>query len=118
MLVAGACGEWRGRREAGSGASHSAVRVGYLLPLTGVFTKNGTSEQDGFKLGLQHFGTSVDGHPIQVTYADDQGQPAVSLSDARQLVTSDHAQVVEGPLLSSADRGGRTVRARPGDPGG
>ena len=44
----------------------------------------------------------MDGHPIQVTYANDQGEPAVSLSDARQLVTSDHVQVVEGPLLSSA----------------
>jgi branched-chain amino acid transport system substrate-binding protein len=67
-----------------------------------VFTKNGSSEQDGFKLGLKHFGNSVDGHPIQVTYANDQGEPSVSLSDARQLVTSDHVQVVEGPLLSSA----------------
>jgi branched-chain amino acid transport system substrate-binding protein len=76
--------------------------VGYLLPLTGVFTRNGTSELDGFKLGLAHFGTSVDGHPIQVTYDDDQGLPAVSLSDARQLVTSVHVQVVEGPLVSSA----------------
>src|SRR6202035_2419618 len=100
-LVVAACGSG-GSPGGGSRASHSAVRVGYLLPLTGVFTKNGTSEQDGFKLGLKHFGTSVDGHPIQVTYADDQGQPAVSLSDARQLVTSDHVQVVEGPLLSSA----------------
>ena len=85
-----------------SSTSHSAVKVGYLLPLTGVFTKNGSSEQNGFKLGLKHFGNSVDGHPIQVTYANDQGEPSVSLSDARQLVTSDHVQVVEGPLVSSA----------------
>jgi branched-chain amino acid transport system substrate-binding protein len=85
-----------------SASSHAPVKVGYLLPLTGIFTKNGTSEQDGFKLGLQHFGTSVDGHPIQVTYANDQGDPSVSLSDARRLVTSDHVQVMEGPLISSA----------------
>jgi branched-chain amino acid transport system substrate-binding protein len=90
----------------GSGSSgsspHAPIKVGYLLPLTGVFTKNGLSEQDGFKLGLKHFGTSVDGHPIQVTYANDQGEPAVSLSQARQLVTADHVQAVEGPLLSSS----------------
>ena len=85
-----------------SASSHAPVKVGYLLPLTGIFTKNGTSEQDGFELGLKHFGTSVDGHPIQVTYANDQGDPSVSLSDARQLVTSDHVQVMEGPLISSA----------------
>src|SRR5689334_22381325 len=81
---------------------HSPIKVGYLLPLTGVFTKNGVSEQNGFKLGLKHFGTSVDGHPIQVTYANDQGDPTVSLSMARQLVTADHVQVMEGPLISSA----------------
>ena len=98
--LAAACGS-SGSSTGGAGA-HTPVKVGYLLPLTGVFTKNGISEQNGFKLGLQHFGSSVDGHPIQVTYDNDQGEPAVSLSDARQLVTSDHVQVVEGPLVSSA----------------
>ena len=85
-----------------SASAHTPIKVGYLLPLTGIFTKNGTSEQNGFKLGLKHFGTSVDGHPIQVTYANDQGDPTVSLSMARQLVTSGHVQVMEGPLISSA----------------
>ena len=98
--LAAACGS--GSSSAGSGSAHAPVKVGYLLPLTGVFTRNGTSELDGFKLGLAHFGSSVDGHPIQVTYDDDQGLPAVSLSDARQLVTSVHVQAIEGPLISSA----------------
>jgi branched-chain amino acid transport system substrate-binding protein len=100
-VLLAACGS-SGGGGGGSGSSHTPVKVGYLLPLTGVFTKNGLSEQDGFKLGLKHFGTSVDGHPIQVTYDNDQGEPAVSLSDARQLVTADHVQAIEGPLLSSA----------------
>lgn len=86
---------------AGSGGSHSAVQVGYLLPLTGVFTSNGTSEENGFKLGLKTFGSSVDGHPLNVTYLNTQGEPTVAQSDAVQLVTRDHVQVVEGPLVSS-----------------
>jgi branched-chain amino acid transport system substrate-binding protein len=101
-VLLAACGSSGSGNSTGSSGSHTPVKVGYLLPLTGVFTKNGLSEQDGFKLGLQHFGTSVDGHPIQVTYDNDQGEPAVSLSDARQLVTADHVQAIEGPLLSSA----------------
>jgi branched-chain amino acid transport system substrate-binding protein len=101
-LLAAACGSGSGSSSGSSAAPHAPVKVGYLLPLTGVFTKNGTSEQNGFKLGLKHFGSTVDGHPIQVTYANDQGEPSVSLSDARQLVTSGHVQVVEGPLVSSA----------------
>jgi branched-chain amino acid transport system substrate-binding protein len=102
-VLLAACGSSGSGNSSGSGSSaHTPIKVGYLLPLTGVFTKNGLSEQDGFKLGLKRFGTSVDGHPIQVTYANDQGEPAVSLSQARQLVTGQHVQVVEGPLLSSA----------------
>jgi branched-chain amino acid transport system substrate-binding protein len=85
----------------GAGSAAAPVRVGYLLPLTGVFTSNGTDEQDGFKLGLANFGSSVDGHPITVTYLNTEGTPAIALSDATQLVTRDHVQVVEGPLVSS-----------------
>lgn len=86
----------------GSGSSPgSPVKVGYLLPLTGVFTSNGTTEENGFKLGLKAFGSSVDGHPIDVTYLNTQGEPTVALSDATELVTRDHVQLVEGPLVSS-----------------
>jgi branched-chain amino acid transport system substrate-binding protein len=86
----------------GSGAgANSPVKVGYLLPLTGVFTSNGTTEENGFKLGLKTFGSSVDGHPIDVTYLNTQGQPTVALSDAAQLMTRDRVQLVEGPLVSS-----------------
>jgi branched-chain amino acid transport system substrate-binding protein len=85
----------------GGSGSGSAVKVGYLLPLTGVFTSNGTTEENGFKLGLKTFGSSVDGHPIDVTYLNTQGQPAVALSDATQLVARNRVQLVEGPLVSS-----------------
>lgn len=98
-VLAAACGASGGGT---SSSPHAPIKVGYLLPLTGVFTKNGVSEENGFKLGLRQFGTSVDGHPIQVTYDNDQGEPSVSLSDARQLVTSAGVQVIEGPLVSSA----------------
>ena len=61
-LALAACGSSGSSGATASGGSSSPVRVGYLLPLTGVFTSNGTSEEDGFKLGLTTFGTSVDGH--------------------------------------------------------
>ena len=84
-----------------AGGAGSAVKVGYLLPLTGVFTSNGTTEEQGFKLGLKTFGRSVDGHPIDVTYLNTQGQPTVALTDATELVARDRVQLVEGPLVSS-----------------
>lgn len=86
---------------AGNGASNSPVKVGYLVPLTGTTAANGLDEERGFNLGLQQFGKVVDGHPIQVTYLDTQSSPSVALSDARELVSQDHVQVVEGPLLAN-----------------
>jgi branched-chain amino acid transport system substrate-binding protein len=100
-LALAACGGSGSSGTGGVGGSHSAVQVGYLLPLTGVFTSNGTSEENGFKLGLKNFGSSVDGHPIDVTYLNTQGEPTVALSDATELVTRNHVQLVEGPLVSS-----------------
>jgi branched-chain amino acid transport system substrate-binding protein len=100
-LVLAACGGSGSSGAAGGSGAHSAVQVGYLLPLTGVFTSNGVSEENGFKLGLKNFGSSVDGHPVTVTYLNTQGEPTVAESDAVQLVTRDHVQVVEGPLVSS-----------------
>jgi branched-chain amino acid transport system substrate-binding protein len=96
-LALAACGS----SSTSGGGSDSPVNVGYLLPLTGVFTSNGTSEENGFKLGLKNFGDTVDGHPIDMTYLNTQGEPAVALTDASQLVTRDHVQLVEGPLVSS-----------------
>jgi hypothetical protein len=55
--LAAACGSGSSNSPSSSSA-HAPIKVGYLLPLTGVFTRNGTSELDGFKLGLAHFGTS------------------------------------------------------------
>ena len=102
LAACGGSGSAGGGPGAGGGSgSSSPVKVGYLVPLTGVYTSNGASEQNGFKLGLKTFGSSVDGHPIDVTYTDTQGQPTNALSSAVQLVTRDHVQIVEGPLLSS-----------------
>jgi branched-chain amino acid transport system substrate-binding protein len=99
VLTLAACGA-SGSSATGSGGA--PVRVGYLLPLTGPFTNNGMAEENGFKLGLKDYGATVDGHSIQVTYLNDQGEPTVSLSDAVQLVARDHVQVIEGPLVSSS----------------
>src|SRR5487761_1060673 len=95
-----ACGG-SGGSSGGTGSSDSPVKVGYLVPLTGTTAANGQDEERGFNLGLQQFGKVVDGHPVQVTYLDTQSSPTVALSDARELVSQDHVQVVEGPLLAN-----------------
>lgn len=100
-LVLAAFGSTGGAAGASSKSS-APIRVGFVLPLTGNFAANGKLEEEGFELGLRELGSKVDGHKITVHYADGHGTPVVSLSVATGLVTSDHVQVMEGPLVSSS----------------
>ena len=78
------------------------IVVGNLLELSGPFAANGKQLEDGWNLGLHDFGSSVDGHKIDTIFEDEQGDPTVALSDARQLVGQDHAALLEGPVIASA----------------
>ncbi len=81
-------------------AKKSPINVAYLVPLTGTAAANGKDEENGFNLGLKHFGSTVDGHKIVVTYLTTHGTPTVALSDAKKAVKTLHVNVVEGPLLA------------------
>jgi branched-chain amino acid transport system substrate-binding protein len=100
VTATAACASSPASSGTGSG-SKSPIKVGYLVPLTGTAAANGQDEQRGFNLGLQQFGKVVNGHSIQVTFLDTQSSPTVALSDARELVSQDHVQVMEGPLLAN-----------------
>jgi branched-chain amino acid transport system substrate-binding protein len=102
-LLLAACGSSASSSSGAASASGSSspVKVGYLVPLTGTAAANGQDEERGFNLGLQQFGKTVDGHPIQVTYLDTGSSASVALSDARELVSQDHVQLMEGPLLAN-----------------
>ena len=98
---ASACGGGSGSSSGSSGGGNTdPIVVGFELPLTGNFAANGKNEQNGFELGLDTFGREVDGHPIEVRYADTKGDPATALTSARKLV-QDGVTVFQGPLIAS-----------------
>lgn len=95
-----------GTSAGGSGTSSSSgsktpVKVAYVVPLTGTAAANGKDEENGFNLGLKHFGSTVDGHKITVKYLDSQMTPTVGLSDAKKAIKTTHVNLVEGPLLAN-----------------
>ena len=100
-VVASACGGGSSSSSgSGGGSNKDPIVVGFELPLTGNFSANGKNEQNGFELGLDTFGREVDGHPIEVRYADTKGDPATALTTARKLV-QDGVAVFQGPLVAS-----------------
>ncbi|MGH9104037.1 MAG: ABC transporter substrate-binding protein [Acidimicrobiales bacterium] len=85
----------------GGSGGKSPIVVGYEVPLTGVAAPDGKQEEQGWKIGLKDFGSSVDGHKITTYFTDTQGDPTIAVSDARNLVQQKHINILEGPLLAN-----------------
>ena len=97
-LAAAACGG-----TAGSSAAHTTpFAIGFELEPSGPFAANGKQIQDGWYLGLHDFGDTVAGRKIEATFVDEQGDPNVALTQARQLWQVDHVQMLEGPTAANA----------------
>lgn len=87
-------------KPAASGASNAPIKIGVLQPLTGIYANQGKDDTDGFNLYIDSIGGTVDGRKIQVILADDQGQPDVGLTKAKQLVDNDHVQILAGGTIT------------------
>jgi branched-chain amino acid transport system substrate-binding protein len=89
-----------GGREAG--AQQGPIKIGMIIPLTGVFASNGRDMQNGFTLALVQAGNQAAGREIQLIIEDDQGTPAQSLTKARKLVELDKVDLLAGPLTANS----------------
>lgn len=83
-------------------AQNEPIKIGVVLPLTGNPAVSGLTNQAGMKLYFDSIGNKVDGRPLNIIYADDQGGAAdVALTKARQLVESDGVQVLMGGVTTA-----------------
>lgn len=77
------------------------VKIGMLVPLTGIFTRNGREALDGTRMYLDEIGGKVNGRPIELFVEDTEGKPDVGLTKARKLVERDGVHMLKG-IVSSA----------------
>jgi branched-chain amino acid transport system substrate-binding protein len=77
------------------------IRIGVMAALSGVGAASGTDMINGWKLYWQQHGASIDGHPVQMFYEDDAGDPNTALTKARLLVTGHHVDMLVGNLFAS-----------------
>jgi len=78
------------------------IKIGLIIPLTGVFAPNGRDMVNGFSLALAQAGDKGAGREIQVLTEDDQGIPAQTLTKARKLVELDKVDLLVGPLTANS----------------
>jgi branched-chain amino acid transport system substrate-binding protein len=111
MLVA-ACGTG----SAGQAQETGPIKIGFIVPLTGVFAPNGQDEVDGWNLAMKEVGDTIAGRKIQTSFTDDAADPNQGLTDAKQLVENQNVDLMVGPLAANVGLALRSYIATSGIP--
>ncbi len=85
-------------------AAAAPIKVGVLLPASGVYAGLGNDQTLALELGFDAFGREVAGRPIELVYADSEAKPSTGLAQVKRLVLRDRVDVVVG-IISSAVAG-------------
>ena len=80
------------------------IKVGVLLPSSGVYAGLGNDQTLALELGFDEFGREVAGRAIELVYADSEAKPSTGLAQIKKLVLRDRVDVVVG-IISSAVAG-------------
>lgn len=111
-LLAASCGGSNSSQSQSSGP----IKVGFILPLTGVFAPNGQDEQDGWNLAMKEVGDTVEGRKVQTFFTDAAADPNQGLTDAKQLVENQGVDLMIGPLAANVGLALRSYVASSGIP--
>ncbi|MBX6342486.1 MAG: ABC transporter substrate-binding protein, partial [Thermomicrobiaceae bacterium] len=82
-------------------AGGSAVRVGVIATLSGVYASLGQHLVQGMQLYLDEVGGQAGGRPIELRVEDSAGSPDQALAKARQLIERDRVDLLAGVILSN-----------------
>ncbi|MDX5361261.1 MAG: ABC transporter substrate-binding protein [Alphaproteobacteria bacterium] len=82
-------------------AKAAEYKVGLLVPLSGVYAGLGNHIENGFNLGIEHFGSELGDNTITLERADTEANPASTLGKAKKMVLQDKVDVLTG-IVSSA----------------
>ena len=80
------------------------IRIGVLLPATGVFGVLGKDQTQGLEMGFDDFGREVGGRPIKLIYGDTESKPNAGLAQAKKLILKYKVDLLVG-VISSAVAG-------------
>lgn len=90
---------------AGCDRSQPAVKIGVVLPLSGVFEIYGSQGLNGARLAVAEInaaGGVLNGRPLELIEQDNRTQPAEAVRIARELIQIDNVFALMGPVSSNA----------------
>ena len=87
-----------------AGAVAEPIKIGVLLPSSGVYAGLGGDQTLALELGFDEFGREVAGRPIELIHADSEANPGTGLALVKRLILRDEVDIVVG-IISSAVAG-------------
>ncbi len=100
-----AVGPWVLRAHAQGGP----VKIGILLPYSGVYAVLGESITQAMELVFAHENWTVAGRKIEVIKEDSEAKPPVGVRKAQKLIESDKVDILTGPVHSGVLAGIRDI---------
>jgi len=94
--ASGAIGPWVSR----AGAQGTPVKIGLVLPYTGVYAVLGESITQAMELVFGRESWTVAGRKIEMIKEDDEMKPPVGLRKTEKLIDSDKVDILTGPVHS------------------
>ncbi|QRP47119.1 ABC transporter substrate-binding protein [Amycolatopsis sp. FDAARGOS 1241] len=84
-----------------SGSSGDGLKIGVQFGLTGADAAFDAVYQDSAKLAFADLAKNgVNGHSVELLYADDASDPATAVTVARKYITQDKVSVLYGPAFT------------------
>lgn len=75
------------------------IKVGLLLPFSGVYAALGNDIETGFNIAMEQFGSETDA-TFEIVREDTEVKPPVALAKARKLILQDEVDVIAGIVSS------------------
>lgn len=81
-------------------AQNKPIKVGIMLPYTGVLAKLGENVTEGMLMRLEQVGNKLGGHPIEFSRVDSETSPPKAVDNVSKLVKGEGVDFVIGPVHS------------------
>ena len=77
------------------------IKIGVLLPYSGVFGVLGKDQDVALEVALDTFGREVAGRPIELVRGDTESKPNAGLAQAKKLILKDKVDLLVGTISSA-----------------
>jgi branched-chain amino acid transport system substrate-binding protein len=81
-------------------ADKGPVKIGFMAPYVGVYTKLGRDMDNGFRLALDEIGNKAGGRPLVMITEDTEAKPELGPTKARKLIENDKVNIIAGIVHS------------------